>query len=128
VVETLEGAGWAAVGTADPWEAIAFASRHSLSLIVLDLDLAGFGGADFCSLVVDDPGLQSLPAIFFSGDGAFPRLSRDSDVCLAKPFDPAALLAAVRKLLVWPFPPEETPEAPTRFIRRRRQPQPAGMI
>jgi CheY-like chemotaxis protein len=128
VVATLGAAGFSAVGTTDPWEAITLASRHSLSLILLDMDLTRLGGADFCSLVVDDPGLQSVPTIFFARDGEFPSLPRESDVCLPKPLDPASLLAAVRKLLVWPFPPEETPEAPTRFIRRRRPPQPAGML
>lgn len=121
-VAALRQAGWHAVGTTDPWKAITMLSQSAFSQIILDLDQTGDGIADFCGLLMDDPGLKDLPVIFYSWSAHPQRLPRPVDVCLRKPLNASELTAAVRRFVTWPFPPEETLDPPTRFIRRRRQP------
>lgn len=113
-VDALRKDGWSAVGTSDPWEAILLVSQRSISLIVQDLDLKGFGGADFTSLLSADPALNELPTIFISVVGE-PSSFRQDD-----------LLAAVRNTLTPSFPSEEDSRSDTRFVRRSRQGVRAG--
>jgi CheY-like chemotaxis protein len=129
-VLSLQQAGWNARGTTDPWEAIQIVAETSPSLIVLDLDMEGIGGSDLCTMIQDDPGLKDIPVIFLSTHASVigPRLASflGENACLAKPFNGPALIAAAKRLLAGPFPPEavevheKTPRSGTRFVRRRR--------
>jgi DNA-binding NtrC family response regulator len=103
-VAALREAGWNAVGTADPWEAISLVSRRSFALILQDQEMAGFGALDFSTIVSGDPVLQDIPAIRYSGiDLELPRL-----------------LMAVENALHPRFPSDEPSLSDTRFVRRRR--------
>lgn len=115
----MSGAGWNAVGTSDPWEAIVLASQRTLSLIVLDPDVILGGGSDFYTLLREDPGLQHVPVIL-AAEGHQTWLLRELDVLVSKPAEAPALLSTIRRLLVSPFPPEEPVEREERFVRRRR--------
>jgi CheY-like chemotaxis protein len=129
-VRSLQQAGWAARGTSDPWDAIQIIAETSPSLIVLDLDMEGIGAGDFCLILQDDPGMKDIPVIFLSTHASVigPRLASflGENACLAKPFNGPSLIAAAKRLLGSPFPPEEVEDeeraakAPTRFVRRRR--------
>jgi DNA-binding response OmpR family regulator len=125
VAGTLEGAGWRAIKTTDPWEAMSLLSQMTVDLIVVDLDLPGVGGSGFCSLLSDDAGLQAIPAIFLwstQTEIGAPLRPSSRDGSLEKPLHRDTLLATARRLLASPFPPDEpeTVRERTRFIRRRR--------
>ena len=127
LVSSLKNEGWNAIGTTDPWEAMMLVSEVTVDAIVLDLDLPGIGGVDFCSILRDDPGLESTPVIYYwssQTELAAPVRPAARDLCFEKPAHLPTLHASVRKLLAPPFPPEE--EAPaargaTRFVRRKRE-------
>ena len=129
-VRTLRDAGWEAIGSSDPWEAMQFIAECNLSLIVLDLDLQGVGGSDLCAMIQEDPGLTKIPMLFLSTHAGVigPRLAsfQGHNSCHPKPITGPLLVAATRELLAGPFPREEVyaealPSTATRFVRRRRE-------
>lgn len=100
-VDALRQAGWEAVGTSDPWEAILLVSRRTFSLIVQDPLVRNFNDVDLESILKEDPALKDVPRILSS--------------------DREELLAAVRNALVPSFPQAEPSlREATRFVRRRR--------
>jgi hypothetical protein len=101
VVGMVSDAGLHAVGTTDPWEAIVIASRRPLSLIILDPEVILGDGADFYTLLREDPCLQDVPVIFTAEEDLLPAIRR----------------------LVSPFPPEVPVAREERFVFRRRMPQ-----
>ena len=129
-VQSLEAAGWNVEGTTDPWKALQRVAATSVCLVVVDLDLPGPGGSDFCAMIQDDPGLTAIPMIFLSKHAALIGSQLASfhgpNVCLPKPFNGPALVATVRNLLACPIPSdlgtslEPAPKSATRFVRRRR--------
>jgi len=129
-VRTLRDAGWDAIGTSDPWEAMQLIAECNLSLIVMDLDLQGVGGSDLCGMIQEDPGLTGIPMLFLSTHAGVigPRLAsfQGHNSCHPKPITGPLLVAATRELLAGPFPREEVyadafPRTATRFVRRRRE-------
>ena len=125
VAGTLEGAGWRAITTTDPWQAMSLLSQMTVDLIVVDLDLPGVGGSGFSALLADDAGLQAIPAVFLwstQTEIGAPMRPSSRDACLEKPLHRHTLLATAVRLLASPFPPDEpeTVRERTRFIRRRR--------
>jgi CheY-like chemotaxis protein len=130
MVASLRQPGRTVVGTTDPWEAITLVSQVTLDLIILDLDVPGVGGSDICSILRDDPGLQTIPTVYYwssSTEIGAPMRPGARDACLEKPAHLPTLQANVRRLLASPFPPEsfdsrETKRDPTRFVRRSRSP------
>jgi len=103
-VAALVGAGWDAVGTADPWEAISLVSQCSFALIIQDEDMSGLGALDFSTIVRGDPVLQDIPAIQYSGIG----------------LDLPRLLTTVGNTLHPRFPSDDPSPSDTRFVRRCR--------
>ena|SRR5258706_2251046 len=128
LISSFKGCGWNAMGTTDAWEAVTLVSQVRMDAIVLDLDLPGIGGVDFCSILRDDPGLESVPVISYWStrtELAGPLRPAGRDLCFEKPAHLPTLHAAVRKSLAPPFPPDVAAPAgrsPTRFVRRRREP------
>jgi DNA-binding response OmpR family regulator len=119
ILRAVADAGWIAVGTTDPWEAIVLASHYTLNLIVLDPDILLDGGSDFYTILREDPGLQEVPVIFTAEEHQS-WLLRGLDLLLPRSVDASVLLSTMRRLLVSPFPPEEPVEREERFVRRHR--------
>lgn len=121
----LEGAGWRAISTSDPWEAMSLLSQMTVDLLLVDLDVPGVSSSGFTALLSDDEGLQSIPAIFLWSDrteiGA-PMRPSARDACLEKTMSADTLRSTAARLLASPFPPDEStqPRERTRFIRRSR--------
>lgn len=102
-LDALRQAGWNAVGTWDPWEAVLLLSRRSFSLIAMDQGMPGLDTLGFTALLGEDPALKEVPKVPFT-----------------KALPPNELLDAVRNLLELHFPPEQPSRRDTRFVRRRR--------
>jgi CheY-like chemotaxis protein len=127
MVASLQQPGWTVVGTTDPWEAILLVSQVTVDLIILDLDVPGIGGSDFCSILRDDPGLETTPTVFYwSGNTEIGAPVRPAarDACFEKPAHLPTLRATVQRLLASPFPSEDfdsrdSERSQTRFVRRR---------
>jgi len=71
-------------------------------LILLDVAMPGMTGYEFCRLVRHTPETASVPVVMLTGkDGFFDKIRgrlAGTDVYLAKPLQPEALLAAVHKV------------------------------
>jgi two-component system, OmpR family, phosphate regulon response regulator PhoB len=83
-------------------DAIAIETIKNLSpdLIVLDHNLGEISGGELCRQLKINPDTQNIPVLMLSGDSRLPDLAKDScaDTYLHKPFDIAALAAAVKKI------------------------------
>jgi CheY-like chemotaxis protein len=68
-------------------------------LILLDLMMPDMNGWEFCGALARNPALASIPVVVMSGDSQIEQKS--TTLCaagwLAKPFDQAQLLSAVRR-------------------------------
>ena len=100
VRETLSGAGFRPVVTADPKEALALVAEHSPRLALLDLLLPEQDGVD---LMADILAASRIPVIFLSAygreelvDGVLEQGATDY---IVKPFSPTELVARVRAAL-----------------------------
>lgn len=102
-VDAFRAAGWRALGTSNPWEAITLVTDRPISMILQDLGLAGMAVFDFSTLIAEDPALREIPRVHYSPDSS-----------------PEELLRTVRSTLAPSFPPEEAARRDTRFVRRRR--------
>ena len=95
--------GWDAhvVGAGD--EALAYARRHAVDLVVLDLMLPGLSGLEICRALRGDASTEAIPIIMVTAraDETDRILGLDigADDYLAKPFSPNELVARVRALL-----------------------------
>lgn len=104
-VDALRQAGWEALGTSDPWEAILLVSRRTFSLIIQDPLVRGFGDVDLEHILEEDPVLKDVPRIVSS--------TREE------------LLEAVQNVLAPRIPAWDPPvREATRFFRRLK-PAPA---
>jgi CheY-like chemotaxis protein len=99
----LEGEGYAVVEARDGVEAIERARDHHPDLIVLDLMLPRLSGERVCDVLRGDPQLRGVPIIVLSarvGDSERLRaLACGADAFLAKPYEPAHLIAEIRARL-----------------------------
>ena len=84
-------------------EAIAYARRHPIDLVVLDLMLPGLSGLEVCRLLRGDKTTEALPIIMVTARAEetdrIVGLDIGADDYLAKPFSPNELVARVRALL-----------------------------
>ena len=84
-------------------EAIAYARRHAIDLVVLDLMLPGLSGLEVCRLLRGDKTTEALPIIMVTARAdetdRIVGLDIGADDYLAKPFSPNELVARVRALI-----------------------------
>jgi two-component system, cell cycle response regulator DivK len=85
-------------------DGVTAAARERPDLILMDIQLPGIDGYEVTRRIKADPALRAIPIIAVTsyalrGDEARARAA-GCDGYLAKPFDPAALLAQVRARLL----------------------------
>lgn len=84
-------------------EAVAYARRHPVDLVVLDLMLPGLSGLEVCRVLRGDKTTESLPIIMVTARAEetdrIVGLDIGADDYLAKPFSPNELVARVRALI-----------------------------
>jgi DNA-binding response OmpR family regulator len=89
------------VATGD--EAVAYARRHAIDLVVLDLMLPGLSGLEVCRLLRGDKTTEAVPIIMVTARAdetdRIVGLDIGADDYLAKPFSPNELVARVRALI-----------------------------
>ena len=68
-------------------------------LYIIDINLIGKDGCEFCSLIKEEN--SSLPVILISANKNLEQKAKDSkaDMFLTKPFEPATLLSAIEECL-----------------------------
>ena len=103
IVRYLHKQGWEThvVGAGD--DALAFAKRQPLDLVVLDVMLPGLSGLEVCRALRSDKATEGIPIIMVTAraDETDRILGLDigADDYLPKPFSPNELVARVRALL-----------------------------
>ena len=103
IAHYLRKQGWEphVVGSGD--EAVAYARRHSIDLVVLDLMLPGLSGLEVCRLLRGDKTTEALPIIMVTARAEetdrIVGLDIGADDYVAKPFSPNELVARVRALI-----------------------------
>jgi two-component system alkaline phosphatase synthesis response regulator PhoP len=103
IAHYLQKQGWDAhiVGAGD--EALAYARRHQVDLVVLDVMLPGLSGLEICRALRGDKSTEAIPIIMVTAraDETDRILGLDigADDYLAKPFSPNELVARVRALM-----------------------------
>jgi CheY-like chemotaxis protein len=98
--QLLSGAGYRVVRAKNGYEALVEVARAAPSIILLDLKLPKLDGWDLLPRLKADAPISSVPIIVITGDSLPTHhemaLSRGAVAVLAKPIDPAQLLAVVR--------------------------------
>ena len=98
---TLQRMDLRVVSAASGVAGLAAVAEHNPVLIFLDIVLPNVNGYQLCQVIKRNPRYQHIPVIMLSGkDGLFDkvrgRLAGANDY-ITKPFEPGAVLAAVRK-------------------------------
>jgi DNA-binding response OmpR family regulator len=103
IAHYVQKAGWLAhiAGSGD--EALAYARREAVDVVVLDLMLPGVGGLEVCRALRADRATARLPIIMVTAradetDRIF-GLDLGADDYLAKPFSPHELVARIRAVM-----------------------------
>src|SRR5437588_4542231 len=103
IAHYLHKQGWDAhvVGAGD--EALVYAKRQQVDLVILDLMLPGLSGLEICRALRGDKSTEAIPIIMVTAraDETDRILGLDigADDYLAKPFSPNELVARVRALM-----------------------------
>jgi DNA-binding response OmpR family regulator len=83
-------------------DALAYAKRHAIDLVILDLMMPGLSGLEVCTALRGDKTTESLPIIMVTARAEetdrIVGLDIGADDYLAKPFSPNELVARVRAL------------------------------
>jgi len=91
-----------AVDEAESVEAARRQIRRALpSVIVLDVNMPGTNGLDFCRELKDDPATRDIPVVILTGsDGGTTAAAKDAGAAaiVRKPFSPLELLAVAERL------------------------------
>lgn len=99
----LENAGYQVAQAFDGEQGLRLAQTFAPDLITLDLKLPILDGFNVCERLKKDPALKNIPIIMMSartsGYEQQVGLSLGAVAYLAKPYDPAELLAAIGKQL-----------------------------
>ena len=98
---TLQRMDLRVVSAASGVAGLAAVAEHNPVLIFLDIVLPNVNGYQLCQVIKRNPRYQHIPVIMLSGkDGLFDkvrgRLAGANDY-ITKPFEPGAVMAAVRK-------------------------------
>lgn len=100
---SLEGVGYQVIEAADGLEALEHLNRHSIDLIMSDLNLPHMDGLGFAREVKKRPNHEHTPFIMITTETGLRRKeeARDMgvDAWMLKPFKSELMLAAVDRLL-----------------------------
>jgi DNA-binding response OmpR family regulator len=103
IAHYLRKQGWEPHVVATGDDAVAYARRHAIDLVVLDLMLPGLSGLEVCRLLRGDKTTEALPIIMVTARAEetdrIVGLDIGADDYLAKPFSPNELVARVRALI-----------------------------
>jgi two-component system alkaline phosphatase synthesis response regulator PhoP len=103
IAHYLRKQGWEPHIVAAGDEAVAYARRHPIDLVVLDWMLPGLSGLEVCRLLRGDKTTEALPIIMVTARAEetdrIVGLDIGADDYLAKPFSPNELVARVRALI-----------------------------
>lgn len=67
-------------------------------VILLDLMMPNMDGHRFREIQLDDPSLGQIPTVVITADARFDAARLGVAACFRKPFDPEALIEAIRRL------------------------------
>jgi twitching motility two-component system response regulator PilG len=100
---TLKRSGVRVVGAASGVAGLAAVAANNPSMVFLDIMLPAVNGYQLCKVLKSNPRYKHMPVVMLSGkDGVFDkvrgRLAGANDY-ITKPFEPGAVLAAVRKYI-----------------------------
>ena len=103
IAHYLHKQGWRAHVVSAGDEALAYAKRQTVDVVVLDVMLPGLSGLEVCRALRSDPATEAIPIIMVTAraDETDRILGLDigADDYLPKPFSPNELVARVRALL-----------------------------
>ena len=103
IARYLRKHGWEPHVVANGDEAVVYARRHAIDLVVLDVMLPGLSGLEVCRLLRSNKTTEALPIIMVTARAEetdrIIGLDIGADDYLAKPFSPNELVARVRALL-----------------------------
>ena len=103
IAHFLHKQGWEPYVVASGDEAVAYARRHAIDVVVLDVMLPGLSGLEVCRLLRSDKTTEDIPIIMVTARAEetdrIVGLDIGADDYLAKPFSPNELIARVRALL-----------------------------
>lgn len=103
VAHYLQKSGWDTHVAAAGDEALAYARKHPIDLVILDLMLPGLSGFDVCRALRGDRSTAALPIIMLTARAEeadrVMGLELGADDYVAKPFSPNELVARVRALM-----------------------------
>ena len=103
IAHYLRKQGWEPYVVASGDEAVAYARRHAIDVLVLDVMLPGVSGLEVCRLLRGDKTTEDVPIIMVTARAEetdrIVGLDIGADDYLAKPFSPNELVARVRALL-----------------------------
>lgn len=99
----VQKAGWVAHIAESGDDALAYARRESVDVVVLDLMLPGMSGLDVCRSLRADHATARLPIIMVTARSEEPDrifgLDLGADDYLGKPFSPHELVARIRAVM-----------------------------
>ncbi len=99
-LEYLQAFGLTTAGVGDAEAALAWLTRHTVRVLLLDVNLPGMSGFDLCRRLRST---SQTPILFLSAraadDDEILALSLGGDDCLRKPYSLGVLLAKIRRIL-----------------------------
>lgn len=99
----LQMAGYEVIEAFDGREALELLESERPDLVILDVMMPELNGWDVLTCIRDDPELRDTPVIMLTALGTDgderEGIIRGADVYLTKPYEPAALLELVARLL-----------------------------
>ena len=103
IAHYFQKAGWTTAIAASGDAALAYARRHPLDVVILDLMLPGLSGLEVCRVLRAEPSTAGIPIIMVTARAEerdrIAGLDTGADDYVAKPFSPNELVARVRALL-----------------------------
>lgn len=103
VAHYLQKSGWHAHVTSAGDEALAFARKHPVDLVILDVMLPGLSGLEVCRALRSDKNTAAVPIIMLTARAEeadrVMGLELGADDYVAKPFSPNELVARIRALM-----------------------------
>lgn len=103
IVDTLEAAGFMAIGCADTDEGFARITKSNPDLAILDVKMPTVGGVELCRMLRANAKTKNLPVIMLTVEGTETDkvigLGIGADDYIVKPFSPKELIARIKSLL-----------------------------